>query len=107
MDEVQNNTQPQAQSVPIPVDPLAGKAKTSLILGIIGLFAWIIPIIGLPVTITGLVMGIKAWKSSKYTMAVAGVVLCIIGLVLSIMNMAIGAYMGATGQHPLVNEMME
>ncbi len=103
MDEGQSIPQPQ----PIVADPVAGKAKTSFILGIIGLIAWLIPIIGLPVTITGLVKGIKAWNSSKHTIAVVGVVLCIIGLVLSIINMAIGAYLGATGQHPLVNEMME
>ncbi len=69
----------------------SGKATTSLILGYIGLLAWIIPLFGLPITITGLVMGIKG--NSK-----AGTILCIIGLVLTIINSAIGAYKGATGQ---------
>lgn len=35
-----------------------GKAIASLILGIVGLFGWCIPLIGLPVTIIGLVMGL-------------------------------------------------
>ncbi len=107
MDEVQNNPQPQSQPVSVIVDPLEGKAKASLILGIVGLIAWLLPIVGIPVTIVGIVKGVQAWKSSKHTLAVAGVVLSIIGLVLAIINMAIGAYIGATGQHPLVNEMME
>jgi hypothetical protein len=80
-----------------------GKATASLVLGIVGMIAWFIPLFGLPITIVGLVMGIKASKSKKRGMAKAGVVLCIIGLVLTIINAAIGAYMAATGQHPLVN----
>jgi hypothetical protein len=84
-----------------------GKATASLVLGIIGMFAWFIPIIGLPIQVIGLVLGIKGWKSSKHWLAVVGVILCIIGLVLTIINASIGAYMGATGQHPLVNEIME
>lgn len=88
-------------------EPLAGKAKTSLILGVIGLVAWLLPIAGIPITITGLVKGIKAWNSSKHSFAVAGITLCIIGLVLSIINMSIGAYMGATGQNSLVNTLFQ
>ena len=80
------------------------KAKASFVLGIIGMITWFIPIIGLPIQVTGLVLGIKGWKSSKQTFAVAGVTLCIIGLVLTIINGSIGAYLGATGQHSLVNK---
>jgi hypothetical protein len=87
-------------------DPLAKKATTSLVLGIIGMVAWFIPIIGLPIQIVGLLFCIKAKHSTKSGHATAGIVLCIIGLVFSIVNASIGAYMGATGQHPLVNKMM-
>ena len=80
-----------------------GKAVASLALGILGFFAWFIPLFGLPITITGLVLGIKGLKSSNRGMAIAGIVLNIIGLVLTIINASIGAYMGATGQHPLIN----
>jgi hypothetical protein len=76
----------------------SGKAIASLCLGLFGLIAWILPIIGLPTTITGLVLGIKSVNGSRKGMATAGIVLCIIGLVLSIANAAIGAYLGATGQ---------
>lgn len=80
-----------------------GKAIAALVLGILGLGAWCLPILGAPVTIVGLVLGCKALNSPARGMAMAGVVLCIIGLVLTIANAAVGAYMGATGQHPLVN----
>ncbi len=75
-----------------------GKAVASLVLGILGLIAWIIPIIGLPIGITGLVLGIKDLGSFRRGMACAGITLCIISLVLTVANAAIGAYLGATGQ---------
>ena len=40
-------------------------ATAALVLGIISLVAWLIPIIGYPVTIVGLVLGIKSVKSEK------------------------------------------
>ena len=75
-----------------------GKAIWSLCLGLFGLLAWFLPIIGLPTNITGLVLGIKSVNGPRRGMATAGIVLCIIGLVASIANAAIGAYLGATGQ---------
>ena len=78
-----------------------GFAVASLVLGIIGLLAWCIPIIGLPINVVGLVLGIKGRESVSSSMAKAGVTMCIIGLVLTIINAAIGAYLGSTGQHPL------
>lgn len=98
---------PQAVPLPpSPVDPLMRKAKISFILGLISLVAWIIPIIGIPVSIVGIVQGVKAWNSGKHSFAVAGVTLSIIGLVLGIINASIGAYMGVTGQNPVVNELL-
>ncbi len=84
-------------------DSGAGNAIASLILGIFGLLAWFIPLFGAPITIVGLVLGIRGLPSSNRGLAVAGIVLSIIGLVLTIINASIGAYLGATGQHPLIN----
>lgn len=67
------------------------KSTASLVLGIISLIVWLLPLVGFPVCIVGLVLGIR----KKYT---AGIVLNVIGLVLTTANSAIGAYMGATGQ---------
>ncbi|MSR32072.1 MAG: hypothetical protein EXR99_11250 [Gemmataceae bacterium] len=83
--------------------PGGGKAIAGFCLGIIGLIAWFIPLFGLPVTVTGLVLSIKGMPSRNGGLAVAGIVLSIIGLVATIANAAIGAYLGATGQHPLFN----
>ncbi|MBR3575257.1 MAG: hypothetical protein IKN97_08850 [Lachnospiraceae bacterium] len=65
-------------------------ATAALVLGIISLVAWLIPIIGYPVTIVGLVLGIKSVKSEKRGMAIAGIVMSSIGLVLSLVNSIAG-----------------
>jgi hypothetical protein len=67
-----------------------GKAAASMVLGIIGLVAWLIPLFGVPITITGLVLGIVGLKSSKQGMAIAGIVMCVIELGLNAMNSLIG-----------------
>ncbi len=68
-------------------------ATAALVLGIIGLIAWLIPLLGYPITITGLVLGIKSRKSEKRNMAIAGIVLCSIGLALSIICHIVSTYL--------------
>ncbi|MEK7562167.1 MAG: hypothetical protein AAB509_00605 [Patescibacteria group bacterium] len=41
--------------------------------------------------------GVKSKDAPNKWMATTGIVLCIIGLVLTIINASIGVYMGATG----------
>ncbi len=82
------------------------KSVFSLILGILGLFGWFLPVLGFPITIVGLILGIKGMKTFKRKMAIVGIILCSVGLSFSIANAAIGAYMAATGQHPLVNKIL-
>jgi len=58
--------------------------------------------LGFPVSIIGIVNGNAAKKGSEAKgMAKAGMILSIIGLVLTSINSALGAYMGATGQMPI------
>jgi len=72
--------------------------NASLVLGIVGLFAWFLPIIGLPVNITGLILGVKSKsKATKNGKATAGIVMTIIGLAATIVNASIGAFMGSQG----------
>lgn len=73
------------------------KGIISLVLGIIGLIAWALPIIGAPVTIVGLILGVKGRGTNHKKLATAGIVLCIIGLFATVVNGAIGSYKGATG----------
>lgn len=70
-----------------------GLATTSLVLGIIGMAILLIPIVkingsqviawnifGLLAQIVGLILGILGIKSSKRASAIAGIILCIVGL---------------------------
>ena len=84
-----------------------GKPLASFILGCVGFIAWIIPLFGLPITITGLVFGIKACKREKNGLAIAGTILCVITLFLTILNSAWGVYLGITGQHTIVNKIIK
>jgi hypothetical protein len=68
------------------------------------MLAWCLPIIGVPVSIVGLILGILSRTSSKRGFAIAGIVLCIIGLVLSVANGIAGGYMAATGQNPFLKK---
>lgn len=79
-----------------PVTQERPKSIAALVLGIIGLLAWLIPLIGFPITIVGLVLSTKGMRAKK-AYATAGLVLNIIGLFLTIANSAIGAFMGANG----------
>lgn len=75
-----------------------GKAIASLVLGILGLLAWLLPLIGLPITIVGLVLGMVDRKSERRGLAMAGIVLNALFLALTLANAGYGAYLGATGQ---------
>jgi len=83
------------QAYPAPAAPQqgGGLAIAALVLGIIGLIAWFLPICGFPVTIVGLILGFLGRRSpARRTLATVGIVLCIIGLVLTIGSAAFGAY---------------
>lgn len=67
------------------------QAITSFILGIFDILAWILPIIGIPVSIVGLILGILGIRSSKKWMAVSGIIICSIFLVASVINVILGA----------------
>lgn len=85
------NTQP-------PAPEQKGFSIASMILGIVGFIAWCIPLFGFPVTIVGLILGILGIKKGGKGMAIAGIIMCALTLVLTIINSALGAYMGLTGQ---------
>lgn len=98
-----------AQSTTVITEPVEdvsknGKAVKGMVLGIIAMIAWIIPIVGLPIAAIGLFYSIKGMKSIKRSNAITGIVLCSIGLVATIVNGSIGAYLGVTGQHPIINK---
>lgn len=74
-------------------------AIASLVLGVINLCAWFLPICGIPLSITGMVLGFLGMKDpNQKTMAIAGIALCAIGFIAACINAAVGIYLGATGQ---------
>jgi len=66
------------------------KAIVSLLLGIAGLGAWYLPVLGALVTISGLILGVMGLKSQKANCAIAGMVMSIIGLMATIVNGLLG-----------------
>ena len=78
-------------------------ATIGLVCGLVSVVGWLLPILGLQLTIFGIVKSGNGLGSLNGGRAVAGLVLSIIFLLLTIANAAVGAYMAATGQHPFVN----
>jgi len=74
-----------------------GAASAGLVLGIISLLGWIIPLIGAPISIIGLVQSVRGQKSENQGQATTGLILNMIGLVATIINASIGAFKGAHG----------
>ena len=68
----------------------SGKATASLILGIISLVAWLLPLIGYPVSIVGSCLGIYNVKKEKNTFSKVGIILSAIGLGITAINSIAG-----------------
>jgi hypothetical protein len=62
----------------------------SMILGILGILVWPLPYLGFPTNVVGLTLGILGLKRHKKGMAVAGTIMCSMGLTLTIINLTIG-----------------
>lgn len=81
------NTQQQYQQQPIPVavhNPTS-RANLALIMGLVSIVSWIIPIAGLITTIIGITSAKGGMKSTSKGKAIAGMVLSIIFLVVTIL----------------------
>ena len=76
--------------------PSAGvKPALSVVFGLLGLVAWMLPVVGFPVTIIGFVLGCKGRSSDRRSLALAGMGLSLLGLLLCTGNSYLGALMGA------------
>lgn len=72
---------------------LNGKSIASFVLGLVGLIAWLLPLVGYPVTIVGIILGCLARKTEKNGFNLAGIILSIIALVLTLGNSCLGVIM--------------
>lgn len=67
-------------------------AVAALVLGIVSLFAWFIPLIGFPVSVSGIIVSILAIRRKQNkSMYLVGIIGSSIGLVLTIINAILGA----------------
>ena len=89
--------QNEVYSQPV-VEEKKGLSLTSMILGIVGLLAWCIPLLGFPVCITGLILGIIGIKKGGKGMAIAGIIMCSITLLLTLGNSILGAIIAVSAQ---------
>lgn len=69
----------------------------SFVLGLIMLCGWFIPLCGFPLAVIGIVLGFLGRDSGQRTLAIIGIALCALGLLLTIGNAILGAYLGFTG----------
>lgn len=67
-------------------------ALASLACGILSLCAWVVPYIGIPVSVIGIVAGFLALKSERRKISAAGLVLCSVTFLLALMNALVGIY---------------
>lgn len=87
-DETNNSVDMTPHIVAVP-GPNAN-AWTSFILGIIGSLGWIIPIIGLPVTIVGTVLGAVGMKNKRAKgIAIGGFVINLVFMLCAIAKMVV------------------
>jgi hypothetical protein len=67
---------------------------SALVLGILALIFWLLPVAGVPISICGLVQGVRAWRSAKRRKALTAIILSALGLLLAITYAAAGLYVG-------------
>jgi hypothetical protein len=71
----------------------SAKGNVALGLGIASLITWLLPIIGLPVAISAMVVGWLAMGTSTANRGRWGLIMGVIGLVLALVNAALGVYL--------------
>lgn len=81
-----------------PAPEKQGLSIASMVLGICGFLAWCLPLVGFPVSITGLVLGIIGMKKGGKGMAITGIITSAITLVLTLINSILGVFLTTTVQ---------
>ncbi len=82
-------------TVPNTTDKKAIYGMVGFILGLSSILAWIIPLLGYPTTITGIVFSTMGLKSKNKVYALTGLILSIVFLVLTLINSIAGAVLNS------------
>ena len=69
------------------------KAMVGFVLGLVGIIAWFLPIIGFPVTVLGIIFSSLGINSLNKNKAIAGLILSIIFLIVTLINSFLGVIM--------------
>lgn len=72
---------------------VSGASTAALIFGLLGLVAWTFPLVGYPITIGGIVLGIVGHNSDHSSRAMIGLVLSVIFLIATVASSIYGFYM--------------
>lgn len=97
-------TQPDIYLLKNQEEKTSKKAIIGLVLGVISILVWVIPLVGAPVAITGLVLNAMAIKSISRKIAIIGTALCSIGLIATIANLSLTFYMSTSGPRVLLGQ---
>ena len=62
----------------------------SMIFGVLGMFVWPLPYLGFSTNVIGLALGILGLRRHRRRMAIAGTVMCSVGLALTIVDFTFG-----------------
>lgn len=89
--------EPEVLPQPEPESDRTWMGTTSLILGIVNMLAWCLPICGGPMAVAGIILGALGLKASNRGISIAGLVLNIIGLTLTIIVSIFYAYLWSSG----------
>jgi hypothetical protein len=76
----------------------SGPITASRTLGYVGLLAWLLPVVGFPVTLIGFVLGILSLWGAEPGKALRATLLCAFGLLLTAANSYAGYYMYTHGK---------
>lgn len=82
-------------------------ATAALTLGIVGLFTWIFPFLGFPVSIIGTALAaiVLLMKRPNRKKAMAGLIMCVIGLIMNIIVVVAGV--AALGMLGIIGQLLE
>ncbi len=67
------------------------KAFASMIFGVVSAFTWLLPIVGIPISIIGMIMGYSGRKSTRRSPAIIGITLCVVSFIAALVNGINGA----------------
>jgi len=75
---------------PLPGETTDGKMTAGLVLGSIGLVAWLLPIVGIPVSVAGTIISAPLLEKTRTKRARIALVLCLAGAIASLANSMYG-----------------